>query len=137
MSIYTALQEIQTAINGMGTAYKTVDIGSNFSLDRSNCPLAIIKLEDGDLAHHTRMNGTVHIIGFFFKEKNVEQTTLDEMENMIVTMRNNIEWLDHNSFQLFIDNNVFDVFGVQMPVMAPFGAFRLSYPMRQDLLRNT
>lgn len=132
------LQPIQTTIAAMDTNFKQVEIGSNFTINKSSCPLAIIKLEDGDLKHHTVLNGQLHIIGLFFKEKGVEELTLDEMEKMIITMRENYPELNaYGQFQFFIDQNVFDVFGVQIPIIAPFGAYRLVYNLRQDLQTNS
>lgn len=134
--IYTQLEAIKTTIEGMGY-YKKTELGSNFVWNRSNAPIAVVKLEDGNLAHHTRFSGVVSIIGLLYKEKDVEKETLSAMESMVVTLRNGHPELSHNDFNFYIDQNVLDVFNVDFPVMAPFGAYRLQYRMRQDLQTNT
>lgn len=128
--IYSELERLKTKIENMGY-YNKVHIGSDFTaleLNFKHLPLAVIKAGSGDVSGYVHGKIQVHFIGLFYKQSGIEELVLNKMETMILELADDPA-LNPATLSFVLDSNVFDIFGEEVPVSSPYGAFRLTYKL--------
>lgn len=142
MAIFGYLEEIQTRLKALqsggsyvfGRSGDNVVIGSKWELDAKSLPLGIIHITGGDVKNIVLLDSiSVHILGIFYEEiGNVTETTLDAMELVINDMKA-LKWLT-GPVHFTIDSDILSIFDLEfIPVLAPFGGFRLDYRASRSL----
>jgi len=137
MSNYTFLSTAMEAVRstletGLGSSVKSVKLEMENLTNYKQYPLCFVLTDSGNVKSNVSMNMNLHVIMLFHEHtgRNLPKTITDTMEKAIAVLREGHPNLfAREQFQGYLNQNVLDPFiGVELPLMAPLGGFRITYP---------
>ena len=121
--IYSKLTEIKTKIIATGIfESRNVFLGNEFETGTNRMPLCVIKSGPAEISK-PNVRAQVYIMALFYDADNVEQTVLDNLSTIARELHevDNVDFDDYTT-----DSDIFEPFGVVVPVVPPYGGFRLN-----------
>jgi len=128
------MQDIKTVIKKSGL-FKKINIGSDFNISKNALPLCIIMPGPGEIEHLVIGSMEAHIIGLLHENRDLEKKRTELMKETMAAMSESSIYKTGN-VRLSFDAEALSVFGIMVPVMAPYGAFRLTYDIEFSLQRE-
>ena len=123
--MYSELKALENYIDDLGR-YQKVLMGTDFIVNNNSLPLCLLIPDDGEIIDYTLGNYEQHIICLFHDNRELEKTKLEDMETMISDLEQYDDLRLINP-RFSFDGSALSVFGIDIPVMAPYGAYRFSY----------
>jgi len=131
---YSEISDIKTEMQALGVFDASrVFVGKEFQVGAAQEALCIIKLGAGFFPDSNRAEGTIHIMAQLYSATNIEALVNSSLDGAaralrILDLRKPYE-LQLQSFTA--DTDVFSPFGVEIPLVPPFGAWRMDVLIRK------
>ncbi len=125
--MYQTLEELEKILKH-AHLFKKIYVGSHFELNKNTLPLCVIKAGEASIEHLVIGKMETHIIGLLHENTGLEKKKLALMKKTMQVLNNFYKYPLEDP-RIFFDADAFAVFGLSVPVTAPYGAFRLTYTL--------
>jgi len=129
--MYEALENISKALKKAGI-FKRINIGSDFTINKNVLPLCVIMPGNGSVEAMVAGKMEAHVIGLLHNNRDLEKKRTQLIKDTMGAMIDNYGGPVQN-VGLSFDAEALSIFGVILPVTAPYAAFRLTYDVEFSL----